>query len=103
MSAARKYSEEVRHLVWLGLKSYNVTALLSYLDDHEHFVRFMAADELRRRPSRKVYNHAAMLLRSEQLRNRELAAYILSQLGAPRRPYKKQSTRVLLRALRCER
>ncbi|HEY1269364.1 MAG TPA: HEAT repeat domain-containing protein [Candidatus Binatia bacterium] len=33
------------------------------------------------------------------MRKREIAAYVLSQLGTTRRPYKKESTRILLRAL----
>ena len=102
-AAWKETGNSVNHLVWLGLKSYNVTALITFLDDREYFVRFMAAQQLHLRPSRRVFNHAAMLLRSQSMRKREIGAYMLSQLGTPRRPYKKESTRILLRALARER
>jgi len=104
MSAARDdLDDSLPHLAWHGLRASSTPLVLYYLEDRNSVVRFAAARVLHLRPSGKALARGTKLLRSEAMRKREIAAYLLSQLGTPRRPYKKESTRILLRALSRER
>lgn len=92
----------LRHLVWRGLKECPTDAVLRFLEDPDVIVRSEAARRLHLRPERRVYDRAAQLLRSKRVYKREIAAFVLGQLGAPKRPYKKASSKILLRLLRSE-
>jgi HEAT repeat protein len=93
-------NNSVQHLIWCGLKSYSTAAVFVFLEDPNVIVRTEAARRLMHRPSRKVFLHVSKLLTSNTVYKREIAAFTLGQLGTPERPYKKESTRVLLRALK---
>ena len=93
----------LRHLVWRGLKEYPTVAILQFLEDPEVIVRSEAARRLHLRPERRVFDRAAQLLRSERVYKREIAAFVLGQLGTPKRPYKNLSTKALLHSLKSER
>src|SRR5213594_2773510 len=92
----------LRHLVWRGLKEYPTVAVLQFLEDSNVIVRSEAARCLHLRPERRVFERVAQLLTSKRVYQRELGAFVLGQLGTPKRPYKKESTRILLRIVKSE-
>jgi len=95
-------NNSVQHLIWRGLKDFPTPGVFLYLEDANVIVRSEAAHRLQLRPSRTVFLHVAKLLKSTTVYKREVAAFTLGQLGTPKRPYKKDSTRVLLQALKTE-
>jgi HEAT repeat protein len=89
-------------LVWLGLRRFPTLALFQFLSDPDVIVRSAAARELQIRGGKRVFERTRQLLVSEKKNLRELAAFILGQLGTPKRPFKQESTHLLLKVLRSE-
>jgi len=94
--------ESLRMLVWTGLKQFPTQALFQFLSDPNVIVRTATARELQIRGGKRVFETTRQLLASDKKNMRELGAFILGQLGTPKRPFKKQSTNLLLGILRSE-
>jgi HEAT repeat protein len=92
----------LRHLVWQGLKQCRTKVLFQFLHDRDVIVRSASARELQIRGGKLVFKETAQLLESDNKNIRELAAFILGQLGTPKRPFKAKSIRLLLRLLQSE-
>ena len=92
----------LRHLVWQGLKQYPTKALFQFLHDPDVIVRSATARELQIRGGKRVFKETIRLLRSDSKNICELAAFILGQLGTPKRPLKVKFTKILLQLLDSE-
>jgi HEAT repeat protein len=92
----------LRQLVWQALKACPTIALFQFLEDRDVIVRSAAARELQLRGGRAAFERARQLLTSRGTTIREMGAFLLGQLGTPKRPYKKKSTKLLLGLLRAE-
>lgn len=92
----------LRLLVWLGLRRFPTLALFQFLSDPDVIVRSATARELQIRGGKRVFEKTKQLLVSDKKNLRELAAFILGQLGTPKRPFKAESTQLLLQLLRSE-
>ena len=92
----------LRLLVWQGLKQYSTKALFQFLYDRDAIVRSATARELQIRGGKLVFEKTMRLLTSDSKNIRELAAFIHGQLGTPKRPFKAESTKLLLQLLHSE-
>jgi len=92
----------LRLLVWQASKQYRTAALWQFLYDRDVIVRSATARELQIRGGKLVYEQTKKLLKDDSKTIRELAAFILGQLGTPKRPFKTASTRDLLRLIKFE-
>jgi HEAT repeat protein len=90
-------SSTLRLLAWQALRSYPVHALLALLDDDDYVVRTAVARQLHVRGGTDVFNWAAERATSELPVRRELAAFILGQLGTPAYPFREASIPLLTR------
>lgn len=101
-SSTDRDGHSLRHLVWKGLKQYQTKALFQFLNDRDVIVRSAVARELQIRGGKLVFEQTKRLLQSDNSNIRELAAFILGQLGTPKRPFKAESTRLLVKHLESE-
>lgn len=85
----------LRMLVFQALKAYPTKALLPFLRDSDSIVRTAAARQLQVRGGSAVFEHARQLATSKKKDDREIAAFILGQLGTPERPFKGESLPLL--------
>jgi len=100
--SADREGHSLRFLVWQGLKKCSTMTLFQFLEDGDVIVRSTAARELQLRGGQNVFDRTGQLLQSKSKTTRELAAFVLGQLGTPKRPYKKESTKLLMKLLRSE-
>lgn len=84
-----------RLLIQQALALYRPEAILPFLEDGDIVVRTAAARELQLRGGELALTAAKHLRESKQAKNREIAAFLLGQLGAPKRPFKKESIPIL--------
>ena len=85
------------------LRQLSTSSLLEQLNGPQRNARFSAARELHLRGGGDVFLQGAQLCGSADAIDRELGAYLLGQLGTPKRPYKGESELILLKlALRDE-
>jgi HEAT repeat protein len=82
----------LRLILWKALKSYSTSELTELLSDEDYIVRTAVAKQLHLRPSRDVFVKAIELCKSDVVYKREIAAFLLGQLGTPEFPYKNDST-----------
>lgn len=101
-SCTDREGHSLRFLVWKALKQYRTASLWQFLYDRDVIVRSAAARELQIRGGKFVYEQTKTLLKHDSKDIRELAAFILGQLGTPRLPFKTASTRDLLMLLKIE-
>ena len=89
----------LRLLVYQALKQYSTEALLPMLSDSDVIVKSAVARELQRRGGDDVFNTALALAQNVRHESREIAAFVLGQLGTPELPYRDRSIPVLKRLL----
>lgn len=85
----------LRLLVFQALKQYATNALLPMLVDKDAIVRSAVARELQIRGGEDVFLAAKKLATFERHEMREIAAFLLGQLGTPALPYRTQSIPLL--------
>ncbi len=90
-------SSTLRLLAWQALRSYPTDSLLRLLDDDDYVVRTAVARELQTRSGSDVYQWAIDKVTSERIASREIAAFILGQLGTPELPFRATSIPALMR------
>lgn len=90
----------LRLLVFQALKQYPTSALVPMLVDKDVIVRSAVARELQIRGGDDVFVAAKKLGTSERHEAREIAAFLLGQLGTPTLPYREQSISLLKAHLR---
>ena len=89
----------LRLLAYQAVKAYPTSALLPLLEDTSSIVRTAAARELQMRGEEGVFAHGEVLLRSPKAPHREIAAFLLGQLGTPQFPFKERTVPLLERSL----
>jgi len=80
---------------WAELKSEPTTVLLDLLCDDDELTRFVAAKELHMRGERVAFDRAVELRGSAEGHVREIAAFLLGQLGTPKFPFKEETVPLL--------
>lgn len=90
-----KSGTALRMLVYQALAGYSTEALLPFLGDSDTIVRTAAARKLQVRGGVEVFEHAAQLATSTKKEDREISAFILGQLGTPKRPFRIASLPIL--------
>jgi len=86
----------LREILWQALKAYSTESLLNLVCDEDPIVRACAAKQLHFRPEDKVFKFAERLCFSTIAFEREIAAFILGQLGTPIFPYREASLNLLI-------
>jgi len=86
----------LRLLLWKTLKNYSSAELLNLICDSDYVVRTAAAKQLHFRPESEVFDRVLKLCSSDIEFEREISAFILGQLGTPKKPYREQSISPLL-------
>lgn len=81
----------LRLIVWKALQRYSTAKLIALLSDHDPIVRTSSAKQLHLRGSKTVFRKAAELCEQERDDLREIGAFLLGQLGTPKRPFRKES------------
>lgn len=89
----------VRHLVWKALEQYSTQILLPMLQDTDAIVRTAVARELQVRGGDDVFTVAIELTNALRFEGREIAAFLLGQLGTPDYPYRDKSIPYLRKLL----
>ena len=84
-------SSTLRLLVYQALKHYTEEALLPMLEDGCSIVRTAVARELQLRGGEPTFARASMLLQSPKAGDREIAVFLLGQLGTPHFPFRQQA------------
>ena len=92
----------LRFILWETLKNYPTNQLLSLIEDEDPIVRTSAAKQLHFRPDDKVFEKAVNLVFSNKDYEREIAAFLLGQLGTPDHPYKIKSFPYLIKLMNDE-
>ena len=83
-------------LVWQALRLYPTNSLFQFLHDPSSIVRTIAARELQTRAEIDVvFDYTASMVGSSKRRDREIAAFLLGQIGTPNRPLKAKSLPLL--------
>lgn len=85
----------LRMLVSQALGLYKTNSLLAFLHDPNAIVRSAAARHLQTRGDPEVFERAIELAQSKRRDDREIAAFLLGQLGTPLQPFKGKSVPVL--------
>ncbi|MDD5271833.1 MAG: HEAT repeat domain-containing protein [Methylovulum sp.] len=89
----------LRLLVWQALKQYSTTALLPMLRERDDIVRTAVARELQIRGGDDVFKEATVLILEKRFEDRDIAAFLLGQLGTPQYPFRDQSIPYLCKLL----
>jgi HEAT repeat protein len=85
-----------RHFVRKGMSDLTPEELVRFLSDDDVIVRSSAAMLLHLSPAeRGVFNAVLELAGSAKVENREVAAYVLGQFGAPDVPFRQESLPIL--------
>jgi len=90
-----KKGHSLRTLLWQALSKYETEALFQFVLDKDIPVRTAAARELQMRRTRKVFKFAAELTTRKSQVAREMGAFILGQIGAPKYPFRKEAVPLL--------
>jgi HEAT repeat protein len=93
----------LKTLVAQALRGYKTSALFPFLETKDVVVRSAAARQLQIRGGAAVLKRIEPLLEDERPHLRELASFILGQLGTPRLPFRKRRISALVRHLEAER
>ncbi len=89
----------LRLILWKALQKYSTARLCTLLSDNDPIVRTSAAKQLHLRGTKAIYLKATELCEHEKTDSREIGAFLLGQLGAPKRPFRKQSIPILVNLL----
>ena len=89
----------LRHLVWKALEQYPTQNLLPMLQDTDAIVRTAVARNLHVRGGDDVFTFAIELTNALRFEGREIAAFLLGQLGTPNYPYRDKSIPYLRKLL----
>jgi HEAT repeat protein len=89
----------LRLILWKALQKYSTARLCALLSDNDTIVRTAAAKQLHLRGNKVVYRKALELCANENGELREIGAFLLGQLGTPKRPFRKQSISILVNLL----
>lgn len=89
----------LRLILWKALQKYSTARLCTLLSDSDPIVRTSAAKQLHLRGTRVVYQKASELCEHEEADSREIGAFLLGQLGIPKRPFRKHSIPILVNLL----
>ena len=92
----------LRMLTSDALKAYSTRKLFQFLEDRDVIVRSSAARHLQLRGGKDVFDFARQLLSNKRAPSREVAAFLLGQLGTPKRPFRTESTKLLIDLLKSE-
>ena len=93
-------SESTLHFIlWQALKNYSTDELIVFLKDNDYIVRTAVAKELHIRGTAKIFDEAKSLCSNDKSDVREIAAFLLGQLGTPTFPYKNESIPILVALL----
>jgi HEAT repeat protein len=88
----------LRLLVFNGLQAYPTQSLFQFLHDRNSIVRTAAARRLQTQPEVElVFAHVRSLAGFPNAYAREISAFVLGQLGTPRKPFKSESVPILVR------
>ena len=90
-------------LIWQALEMYPIKVLPQFLTDTNSRVRMAAARAIQLKGGDIEFELASSMLNSKKHLDREIAAFILGQLGTPKLPYRKQSISLLDKALKADR
>lgn len=85
----------IKLLAAQALREYSIEALLPMLEDSDPIVRTLVARELQVRGGEEVFCYAKKLSASRRFEHREIAAFLLGQLGTPHLSFRKQSLPLL--------
>jgi HEAT repeat protein len=85
----------LKTLLWQAVKLYDTKALLPLLRDKDSLVRTTVARELQVRGDVLTFDEAMVMGHSKKASEREIAAFLLGQLGTPNFPFKERSIPVL--------
>src|SRR5687768_4571620 len=86
----------LRMLVFQAKKGWSTNALLQLLRDEDSIVRTAVAREPQIRGESPIFGQVRDLIGSDQAYLREIAAFVLGQLGTPSMPFKQESIPLLL-------
>lgn len=92
--------EDAEYKTWEEMKQYDIFQLHKELISPEEIRRFTSARELQIRGDNRTFEYVASLSNMPNALYREVAAFILGQLGTPERPFRKQSIPILSNLLR---
>jgi HEAT repeat protein len=87
----------LRMLVSQALEHYPTASLLSFLHDRNTIVRTAAACKLQIRGEPEVFAYAIELASSRLKTDREIAAFLMGQIGTPTYPFKEASVTRLVK------
>ena len=90
----------LRQVFWEAIKDYAVQDLLRLIRDEDAIVRTYAAKQLHLRATDEVFEEAEQLVASSEHDLREIGAFLLGQLGTPKKPYRSQSLPLLVPLVR---
>ena len=85
----------LRMILWKALQGYDTDELCELLLDRDVVVRTAAAKQLHFRPEPSVFKIAIELCAANKAYLREIAAFLLGQLGTPKMPLRKESIPLL--------
>lgn len=85
----------IRLLAFQALKHWKTSAIFPLLSDEDYIVRSAAARELQIRGEKDTYEKLQNLVGNPVPYVREIAAFVLGQLGTPKFPFKEQSIPLL--------
>lgn len=97
-----KPGHALRALISDAVKPFAIAGLFELLRDKDVIVRSAAARELQVRGTSAVFHKAKELLNDSEDTVRELSAFVLGQLGTPKRPFRSQSITLLVDLLKKE-
>lgn len=89
----------IRLLASQTLKKWTVSSILKLLEDDDYVVRTLASRELHQRGGQDVFDEMVKFSSSPTGFVREIAAFVLGQLGTPNMPFKNESLPILLRLI----
>jgi HEAT repeat protein len=99
---ADKPGHAVKTLVAQALRGYRTAALFPFLETKDVVVRSAAARQLQVRGGTVVLKRVEGLLKDERPQLRELASFVLGQLGTPKLPFRNRTIPLLVRHLNRE-
>lgn len=93
---------QVQNIVWAYFKMLSNEQLYVMLSSRSLLLRGSAVRELHLRPSLDVFNKSLSMIKSKSAKERSLGYDIISQLGAPLRPYRDEVSQLIVENLENE-
>jgi HEAT repeat protein len=91
--------DNLRVLASQAIREYPTAALFPMLKDTNQIVRTLTARELQIRGGEEVFLYAIEMIKAPRFEHREIAAFLLGQLGTPNLPYRDRSIPILSQLL----